>query len=107
MPVGNTIMRSCSNQPFHWQDNRVQWLLDPAGRWAHLRRYRDAGVVAMLFGGGQAESTGAADGARDGVTNPPPIGPNTRVATSPADDGGLLASRARRYYKHGALKLAR
>ena len=107
IPLGNTISRSVNNTPYHYQDNRVQWLLDPAGHYRHLRAYRDAGVVAMLFGSGQAEGTSAEDAARDGVTNPPPIGPNHQRARVSDDDGGVFAAPARAYYRHGRLRLAR
>ena len=51
IPLGNTKMRAENNTWNHYQDNRVEWLLDDPGR-AHLPTYIDAGVVAFLFGGG-------------------------------------------------------
>jgi hypothetical protein len=69
LPLGNSTL------PDTWgrfRDSRVEWWLgDPA----HLRADRDAGVVALLFGGG-------ADG-----------------TTSPQTDGGLFLSLAARYYR--------
>ncbi|UUY06047.1 hypothetical protein LRS13_11185 [Svornostia abyssi] len=107
IPLGNTLMRTLNNAPHHYQDNRVQWLLDPANGYRKLRSYRDAGVVALLFGPGQGDDTHAADRARDGVTNPAPITGNRRRATSADDDGGYFRNRARAYARRGPLSLRR
>lgn len=107
IPLGNTVMRTLDNRPHHYQDNRVQWLLDPANRYRKLRAYRDAGVVALLFGPGQGDDTHAVDRAGDGVTNPAPITGNRRRATHADDDGGFFRARARAYARHGALSLRR
>jgi hypothetical protein len=104
IPVGNTIMRTDNNTPYHYQDNKVQWLLGPGSR-QHLQAYMHAGVVALLFGPGLTDDTHATDAAGDGITNPPPVDGNTRVSHSPADDGGYLDTQTRAYYRHGALRL--
>jgi hypothetical protein len=116
IPLGNTVMRAMNDSWGHYQDNRVQWLLSDRG-YRHLRRYARAGVIALLFGGGADGTTCACDARHDGVTNPPPIGHNTRRSSSADDDGGYFRSRARAYYLptqplrhgggHGALKLPR
>lgn len=107
IPLGNTVMRSVDNSVRHYQDNRVQWLLSPAHRYRKLRAYRDAGVVALLFGPGQGDDTHASDDARDGVTNPSPVAGtgNRRVAKSADDDGGYFKERVRAYEKRGPLRL--
>lgn len=105
IPLGNTVMRSVNNTPGHFQDNRVEWLLSPRNGWGHLRTYRDAGVVALLFGAGQGGDTTTSDGAGDGVTNPAPINGNRRRAKRADDDGGYFRERARAYRKRGALKV--
>jgi hypothetical protein len=128
IPLGNTRMRSQNNTWGHYQDNRVEWLLDEPGR-THLTAYRDAGVVAFLFGGGAAGVTCACDGVNDGVTNPAAINGNAMASelsapgTVPAqvtrgsvatlvtpyaadDDGGFLRWRAWAYYQAGALPLS-
>ncbi len=105
IPLGNTVMRSSDNSVRHYQDNRVQWFLSPAHQYRKLRAYRDAGVVALLFGPGQGDDTHADDDAGDGVTNPAPVTGNRRVATSADDDGGLFKQRVRAYGKRGPLKL--
>ncbi|MBJ7471991.1 MAG: hypothetical protein JHD16_11850 [Solirubrobacteraceae bacterium] len=105
IPLGNTVMRSMDNTVRHYQDNRVQWLLSPAHQYRKLRTYRDAGVVALLFGPGQGDDTHAGDDARDGVTNPTPITGNRRRATVADDDGGYFKTRVRAYAKRGSLKL--
>jgi hypothetical protein len=105
IPLGNTLMRAMNNTWGHYQDNRVQWLLGAGTR--HLRQYRDAGVLAFLFGGGADGTTCACDARGDGKTNPAPIGRNRRRSLSADDDGGYFASRARAYYRRGALRLPR
>jgi len=127
LPLGNTRMRAQNNTWGHYQDNRVEWLLDDPSR-AHLTAYRDAGVVALLFGGGASGVTCACDGDGDGVTNPAPIGANTTMSqlasagTPPSlttvggiptlvtpyaanDDGGYFRWRVWAYYQTGALPL--
>jgi hypothetical protein len=106
IPLGNTVMRAMDDSWGHYQDNRVQWLLADRG-YRHLRRYMSAGVIALLFGGGADGTTCACDARHDGVTNPPPIGRNARASLSADDDGGFFRSRARAYYRHGALRLPR
>ncbi|MFN0146767.1 MAG: hypothetical protein ACKVT1_09665 [Dehalococcoidia bacterium] len=106
LPLGNTRMRAMDNSWGHYQDNRVEWFLDD-GSGTHLAEYRDAGVIALLFGGGAAGTTCACDATGDGVTNPAPSGPNTRPSLNADDDGGFFQERARAYYDAGPLPLAR
>jgi hypothetical protein len=128
IPLGNTRMRAVNNTWSHYQDNRPEWFLDEPSR-NHLRAYRDAGIVAFLFGGGAGGTTCACNAAGDGVTNPAPIGGNTLASelappgTPPAevmrgttptlvtpyaadDDGGFFRWKAWRYYQDGAVPLA-
>jgi hypothetical protein len=121
IPLGNTKMRAQNNTDGHYQDNRTEWLLDEAAR-THLAAYRDAGVVAFLFGGGAGGVTCACDAKADGVTNPaainnnvivsqagsgtPSLGNNTLVTPyANNDDGGYFRWRAWRYYQDGAMPL--
>jgi hypothetical protein len=106
IPLGNTLMRAMDDSWGHYRDNRVQWLLGSgAGARKHLRAYRDAGVIAFLFGGGADGTTCACDGQKDGVTNPAPKHGNTRRSLSADDDGGYFKSRVRAYYKgRGAIR---
>jgi hypothetical protein len=106
IPLGNTKMRAMDNTWDHFQDNRVEWLLDDASR-GHLRAYANAGYIAFLFGRGADGATCACDAAKDGVTSPEPIDGNTRVSLSADDDGGFFRDRARAYYRRGALGLPR
>ena len=126
IPLGNTKMRSQNNSNGHYQDNRTEWFFDEAAR-SHLATYRDAGVVAFLFGGGASGTTCACNAMNDGVTNPAPINGNTLAAelgtgdpqqvtrdTTPTlvtphaadDDGGYFRWRAWRYYQDGAMPLS-
>jgi hypothetical protein len=128
IPLGNTRMRAVNNTWSHYQDNRPEWLLDEPAR-THLTAYRDAGVVAFLFGGGASGTTCACDAAGDGVTNPAPISGNSMASeqapagTPPAevmrgttptlvtpyagnDDGGFFRWRAWKYYQDGPMPLS-
>lgn len=97
VPLGNKVMRAMNNTPFHWQDDRVQWLLG-TGYKAHLRPFTAAGVIGFLFGPAQPTSTCACDQAVDGITNPAPIDGNNLASISADDDGGYFKSRAKAYY---------
>jgi hypothetical protein len=104
IPFGNTRMRAMNNTWNHYQDTRVEWLLDDPGR-AHLGAYARAGVVALLFGRGADGATNAADSASDGVTDPAPINGNDRPSVNADDDGGYFRERAAAYYREGPLVL--
>ena len=56
IPLGNSKMRAQNNSSGHYQDNRPEWLLNEPAR-THLAAFRDAGVVAFLFGGGAGGTT--------------------------------------------------
>jgi hypothetical protein len=105
IPLGNTRMRAMDNTWNHYQDNRVEWLLDDPGR-GHLQAYVAAGVAGFLFGRGAGGATCACDASGDGVTDPPPINGNTRPSLSADDDGGFFRDRVAAYYAAGALALA-
>jgi hypothetical protein len=121
-------MRAQNNTDGHYQDNRPEWLLDESAR-THLTAYRDAGVVAFLFGGGASGVSCACDAKNDGVTNPAPINGNTLASeaapagTAPSqvvrgttptlvtpfaadDDGGFFRWKAWQYYQSGAMPLS-
>ena len=89
IPLGNTLSPVVNDTWGHYRDNRVQWLLGGSGGRKHLRAYRDAGVIALLFGGGADGTTCACDAQRDGVD----------------DDGGYFKDRVRAYYKAGPLRV--
>jgi hypothetical protein len=122
IPLGNTKMRAQNNTTGHYQDNRPEWLLDEPAR-THLSAYRDAGVVAFLFGGGAGGTSCACDGQNDGVTNPAAVNGNSFVSaagtgapsfngttlTTPYaanDDGGFFRWKAWQYYQTGAIPLS-
>lgn len=125
IPLGNTRMRAQNNSWNHYEDNRVEWLLDEPAR-THLAAYRDAGVVGFLFGGGAGGVTCACDAANDGVNNPAPISANATASEGAAagaapvlvsrngvptlvtpyaadDDGGFFRWKVWAYYQAGAL----
>jgi hypothetical protein len=128
IPLGNTKSRAQNNTTGHYQDNRPEWLLDETAR-THLATYRDAGVIAFLFGGGASGVSCACDGQNDGVTNPAPINGNTLASeqaaagTAPSqvlrgstptlvspyaanDDGGFFRWKAWQYYQAGPMELS-
>ncbi len=88
IPLGNTVSPIVNDTPYHYKDNKVQWLLG-SGSGPHLRAFVNAGGVALLFGGGQAQDTDAGDASGDGQP----------------DDGGYFDARARAYYAGGPLPL--
>jgi hypothetical protein len=102
IPFGNTKMRALNNTRGHYQDNRVEWLLDDPSR-AHLTEYARAGVVALLFGRGAADTTCPCDAMGDGVTDFEPISGNTEFSFNADDDGGFFRRKAQEYYTTGAL----
>jgi len=104
IPLGNTVMRAQDDTWGHYQDDRVQWFLDDPGG-THLAMWRDAGVIALLFGGGAGGTTCACDAIGDGLTDPAPINGNTRASLSSDDDGGFFHERAAAYYTAGGLAL--
>jgi hypothetical protein len=104
IPLGNTVMRAENNTWGHFQDNRMQYLLDSGGV-HHMKQYRAAGVIAYLFGGGADGTTCACDARHDGITNPPAINGNTRRSLNADDDGGLFKYLARQFYKRKPLKI--
>jgi hypothetical protein len=104
IPLGNTRMLAQNNTWNHYQDNRVEWLLDDPGR-THLQTYVDAGVIAFLFGRGADGATCACDANNDGVTNPAAINGNTQPSLNSDDDGGFFRQKAVAYYAAGAMSL--
>jgi hypothetical protein len=89
IPLGNTVSPVVNNTPYHYRDNKVQWFL-AAGARGHLESFVRAGVVALLFGGGQAQDTDTGEASGDGRP----------------DDGGYFNARARAYYKDGPIPLS-
>ncbi|MGE3272092.1 MAG: fibronectin type III domain-containing protein [Chloroflexota bacterium] len=104
IPLGNTKMRAVNNTWNHYQDNRVEWLLDEPAR-THLTEYINAGVIGFMFGRGADGATNAADSNGDGVTNPAAINGNTQTSYNADDDGGFFHNRAAAYYQAGPLSL--
>ena len=104
IPLGNTKMRAQNNTWNHYQDNRVEWLLDDPSR-AHLQSYVNAGVVAFFFGRGADGATCACDANGDGMTNPAAINGNNLTSLNTDDDGGFFKQRVAAYYAQGPMSL--
>jgi hypothetical protein len=107
VPMGNTVMRTENNTWNHYQDNRVQYWLGGYPGDNHLASLARSGVAAILWGRGADGGTSVEDAAHDGVTNPPAINGNDRLATSSDDDGGYLKERMLAYQHAGPLRIER
>jgi hypothetical protein len=105
VPVGNTLMRSCDNTNFHYQDNRQQYWLENYPNNSNIGALAKAGVIGLLFGPGNSGTTDVYDAAGDGITNPAAIDGNTTVSVHADDDGGLLRLNVANYYRSGAAPL--
>ena len=98
VPAGNQYYRTMDNTDGHYQDNRSEYFL------AHPTQLTAAGIVAVLFGAGNAGQTSYMDAKADGITNPAPVNSwqcnacNTHVSVWPDDDGGFLRVAVGAYY---------
>jgi hypothetical protein len=102
VPLGNQSSRSDNNTAGHYQDNRAEYFF------GHLAELQGTGIIAVLFGRGNAGSTTNTDNQHDGVTNPAAVCTsdglssgtvcNNQVATLADDDGGYLHAAAAAYY---------
>jgi hypothetical protein len=105
VPVGNNLYQTMNNTPHHWQDNRVQYYLGADDN-QKLQNLADTGIVGLLYGAGDFQTTSYHDSAADGITNPNPVNGNNLVAAFADDDGGNLRLRGKAYYERGSLPLA-
>ena len=90
VPAGNQYFKTMNNTDGHYQDNRAEYFI------AHPTQLTAAGIVAVLFGAGNAGQTSYMDAKGDGITNPAPVSSwqcsmcNTHTSTFADDDGGFL-----------------
>ena len=102
VPVGNQYYLTMNNRCGHYQDNVAQYFINNAGD------LYAAGLIAVLFGSGNACQTTYTDADADGVTNnggaptSDPLGwcaaCNTHPSTVADDDGGYLRMAVGAYY---------
>lgn len=104
VPLGNTRMLAMNDTNFHFQDNRVEKLLDEPSR-ARLQTYVNAGVMAFLFGAGEYFATHATNHANDGVTDFTSYKGTSQSSYNSDDDGGFFHNRAAAYYTTGAMSI--
>ncbi|MEM7799072.1 MAG: hypothetical protein AAF633_07785 [Chloroflexota bacterium] len=106
IPFGNTLYKAMNNTAYHYQDNAVETFLGESG-YATLDRYRQAGVIALLFGQGAGGgiTTCPCDDAGDGITNPSPISGNNLDSLSADDDGGYFDKVLADYVASGKLAI--
>ncbi len=99
VPIGNQYFDTEDNTNGHYQDNRAEYVL------AHPSDLTAAGIVAVLFGAGNAGQTTYTDAMGDGITNPAPASTwqcnqcNTHMSTVSDDDGGFLRMAVGAYYR--------
>ncbi|GAC1471860.1 MAG: hypothetical protein PVSMB3_04010 [Candidatus Dormibacteraceae bacterium] len=100
VPVGNQYFLTMNQTCGHYQDNVAEYFIShPADLFA-------AGIIAVLFGAGNACQTTNTDAQKDGVTNgtgvPTSAGYcnacNTHTSVWPDDDGGYLRIFVGQYY---------
>jgi hypothetical protein len=104
VPIGNTLYRTLNNTANHWQDNRVQYYLGQDTN-QKLQELVASGIIGLLYGAGDTQTTTNYDSAKDGITNPNPINGNNQTALYSDDDGGYLRLRGQAYYNRGSLPL--
>jgi len=102
VPEGNQYYLTMNNTCGHYQDNVAQYFI------GHASDLYAAGLIAVLFGAGNACQTTNTDADGDGVTNnggvPTTdalggcIACNTNVSTVSDDDGGYLRMAVGAYY---------
>jgi hypothetical protein len=102
VPEGNQYFLTMNNTCGHYQDNVAQYFI------GHASDLSAAGLIAVLFGAGNACQTTNTDADGDGVTNnggvPTTdalggcIACNTNVSTVSDDDGGYLRMAVGAYY---------
>ncbi len=102
VPEGNQYFLTMNNTCGHYQDNVAQYFI------SHASDLYASGLIAVLFGAGNACQTNNADARGDGVTNnggAPTIdlagycsACNTQRSTSADDDGGYLRMAVAAYY---------
>jgi len=105
IPVGNNLYRTSNNTAWHYQDNWMQTIVGDSAR-TTITGYRNAGVIAFLFGSGQNTDTNFWDVAGDAITNPAPINGNNLTSTMADDDGGYTAIAGAAFYKNGYISWA-
>jgi hypothetical protein len=99
-PAGNTVYDTENNSAWHYQDNRAQYWLQNYPADGHLASLTNAGVIGILFTGGEPNPTDIYDAAGDGTTNPAAINGNTAKSMVSDDDGGGLRTWTLHYYSN-------
>src|SRR6266849_7293674 len=102
VPVGNQYFLTMNNTCGHYQDNVAQYFI------AHPSDLFTAGLVAVMFGAGNACQTTYTDARGDGITNNGGTPTtdlkgscnacNTHTSTWADDDGGYLRTYVGQYY---------
>ena len=102
VPEGNQYYLTMNNTCGHYQDNLAQYFI------ANASSLYSAGLIAVLFGAGNACQTNNTDAQHDGITNNGGVPTtdalgycsacNTHTSTSTDDDGGFLRQFVGQYY---------
>jgi hypothetical protein len=102
VPMGNQYFLTMNNTCGHYQDNVAPYFI------AHANELFNAGLVAVMFGGGNSCQTNYNDAQADGITNNSGVATtdslggcnacNTHASVYPDDDGGYLRIFVGAYY---------
>ncbi|WCT10718.1 hypothetical protein [Mucilaginibacter jinjuensis] len=98
IPIGNTLTQTCNNTDGHYKDNIAEYFMQPvltSGSMTKITQYKQAGVIAFLFGQGISSCTSYMDNKADGLTG----GANETAD----DDGGYLRKAVKAYYLNGPI----
>ena len=109
IPEGNQYFDTVNNTNGHYQDNRAEYFF------AHIGELVQSGIIGLLFGAGNAGSTGHTDAMNDGITNPPSFCTtdglssgqicNNHTSTVSDDDGGYIRMEGQQYFAAGGYPL--
>lgn len=102
VPMGNQYFLTLNNTPGHYQDNVAPYFI------AHATDLFNAGLIAVIFGPGNAYQTSYNDSMKDGITNNSGLATtdllggcsacNTSASSYADDDGGYLRIFVGKYY---------
>jgi len=99
--LGNQKYKTIDNTSGHYEDRISEYLLENQSS-DRLSKWAQSGVIGLLFGSGNANTTNNWDYKVDGVTNGASSG---ITATVSDDDGGFFRYKASEYYSNGKISL--
>jgi hypothetical protein len=100
--LGNQKYKTIDNTTGHYEDLITEYLLDDISS-NRLTNWAESGVIALLFGSGNANTTNNFDYQNDGITNGNTSGLTSTVSD---DDGGYFRYKSSQYYTNGKIDLS-